>query len=210
VLPLIDNNTAPFKLEDSAREVAVAGFRSGCGKSLLSHAVALGFCEAGHSTCLVNVPSKGVRSNSFTEFMRFELGKTDSVDYAILSEEDDRSSYDRVVYDNFPQDGTQLLNCVYITPDFAEDFGLGITSEEAQRFRHEVQSKLSAQWPDIQIEFVPIWRSAMTPQSELLAKTDWMVIRELEGQLLAGSDIELLRRYIRLADLNGWELGTRI
>ena len=210
MLPLIDNNTAPFNIEESAREVAVSGFRSGCGKSLLSHAVALGFSQAGYSTCIVNVPSKGVRSNAFTQFMRTELGKGASADYAIISEEDDRTSYDRVVYDNFPQDLTQLTHCVYITPDFAEDFGLGITSEEAQRFRNQVQSKLSAQCPDIQTEFVPIWRSVMTPQSELLAKTDWMVIRQLENQLLLGSDIELLRRYIRLADLGGWELGTRI
>jgi len=210
LLPLIDHNAAPFGLDTNIEELAVSGFRFGCGKSLLAHAAALTFAQAGYRTCLVHVPNRGVRSSAFTQYMRFELGKSAETTYTVLTEEDDRSTYDRVVYDGLPQIAPTLLRCVYITPDFAEDDNLGITSDEAVRFRVAVQSKIAERWPDIQTEFVPLGRAAMTPQSEMLAKTDWMVIRALETQFLQGTKIAELRNYIRLAELSGWEPGTRI
>lgn len=210
LLPLIDNNVAPFGIDTDSSEVVVTGFRAGCGKSLLAHATALSFVRAGYSTCVVQAPNKGVRSNAFTQFMRFELGKTEELAYAVLTEDDDRSAYDRVVYDGLPQTAPALLKCIYITPDFAEDVALDITCAEALRFRLAVQSKIAEQWPEIQIEFVPLGRSAANPQSELLAKTDWMVTRALEEQFLQGTKIAELRNYIRLAQLSGWEPGTRI
>ena len=210
MLPLIDNNVAPFGIDTNVEEIAVTGFRGGCGKSVLTHATALSFVRSGYRTCVVQTPNKGVRSNAFTQFMRFELGKSESTSYAVLTEDDDRSAYDRVVYDGLPQNAPTLLRCIYITPDFAEDISLEITSDEAVRFRLAVQSKIANHWPDIQIEFVPLGRTAMNPQSELLAKTDWMVTRALEEQLLQGTKIAELRNYIRLAELIGWEAGTRI
>ena len=210
MLPLIDNNAAPFGVDTGSLEIAITGFRAGCGKSLLTHATALSFIRAGYSTCVVQAPNKGVRSNAFTQFMRFELGKTEDTAYAVLTEDEDRSAYDRVVYDGLPQTAPSLLKCIYITPDFAEDPALQITSAGAVKFRLAVQSKISEQWPDIQIEFVPLGRSAVNSQSELLAKTDWMVTRALEEQFLQGTKIAELRNYIRLAQLGGWEPGTRI
>lgn len=210
MLPLIDNSTAPFGVDLNILEIAITGFRSGCGKSLLAHATALSFASEGYSTCVVRTPKKGVRSNAFTQYMRVELGKTEETAYTVLTEDDDRSAYDRVVYDGLPQTAPALLKCIYITPDFAEDVALDITCAEALRFRFAVQSKIAEQWPEIQIEFVPLGRSAANPQSELLAKTDWMVTRALEEQFLQGTKIAELRNYIRLAQLSGWEPGTRI
>lgn len=210
LLPLIDNNVAPFGMDTTVAAIAVSGFRAGCGKSVLAHATALSFVRAGYSTCLVKAPNKGVQSSAFTQFMRIELGKSETTSYTVLTEDDDRSTYDRVVYDGLPQIAPTLLRCVYITPDFAEDDNLGITSDEAVRFRGAVQSKIAERWPDIQTEFVPLGRAAMNPQSEMLAKTDWMVIRSLETQFLQGTKIAELRNYIRLAELSGWEPGTRI
>ena len=210
MLPLIDNNTAPFGVDTAILEIAITGFRAGCGKSLLTHATALSFVRAGYSTCVVQAPNKGIHSNAFTQFMRFELGKAEATTYALLTEDEDRSAYDRVVYDGLPQTAPALLKCIYITPDFAEDTALDITSAEALRFRLAVQSKIAEQWPEIQIEFVPLGRSAVNFQSELLAKTDWMVTRALEKQFLQGTKIAELRNYIRLAQLGGWEPGTRI
>jgi len=210
LLPLIDNNVAPFGMDTNVEELAIAGFRGGCGKSVLTHAAALSFVRAGYSTCVVQAPNKGVRSNAFTQYMRFELGKSETTSYTILTEDDDRSAYERVVYDGLPQIAPALLRCIYITPDFPEDISLGITSDEAVRFRMSVQAKIADSWPDIQIEFVPLGRAAMNPQSEMLAKTDWMVTRALEAQFLQGTKIAELRNYIRLAELSGWEPGTRI
>jgi len=210
LLPLIDNNVAPFGMDTNVAAIAVSGFRAGCGKSVLAHATALSFVRAGYSTCLVQAPNKGVQSSAFTQFMRIELGKSETTSYTVLTEDDDRSAYERVVYDGLPQIAPELLRCVYITPDFAEDVALEITCDEAIRFRLAAQSKIAQRWPDIQIEFVPLGRAAINPQSEMLAKTDWMVIRALETQFLQGTKIAELRNYIRLAELSGWEPGTRI
>ena len=204
MLPLIDNNAAVFHLEDSIHEVAVTGFRPGCGKSILAHAIALGFAQSGHKTCIVHVPTKGVHSNAFTQYMRTALGKSGEGAYSILPETAERSAFTRVVYDNLPDNVPHLLHCVYIAPDFAEDLELGVTCVEATRFKSAVQGKIAERWPDIQIEFVPFSRAAVNPQREVLAKTDWMVVRALEDQFLQGTEVAELRQFLRLAELNAW------
>ena len=189
-------------------EIAVTGFRRGCGTTTLAHALAAGFVAAGHKTCIVHIPTKGVKSSAFTQHMRGALGKIGEGAYIMFTEADDRTAFDRVVYDGLPQEAPELTSCVYIAPEFAEDFELGVTCEAASKFRQNVQTKLSERWPDIQTEFVPIGRSALNPQAELLAKTDWMAIRALEEQFLQGSALADLRDYIRNTNLTGWEPNT--
>jgi hypothetical protein len=55
------------------------------------------------------------------------------------------------------------------------------------------------------MEFISIGRAAVSPESELLARTDWMALRALEALYLQDTDIATLRTYIRNTNLNGWE-----
>ena len=210
MIPLINDNIASFMTGGTNTEIAVTGFRNGCGVSTMAHALAAGFVAAGHKTCIVEMPTRGVNSSAFTQYMRGALGKVGDGAYTILNDADDRTTYDRVVYDGLPQNAPELTRCVYIAPEFAEDFELGVTCETAVKFRQNVQAKLAERWPDIQTEFVPLGRAAMNPQMEILAKTDWMVTCALEKQFLQGTALAELRDYIRTSKLNGWEPGTRI
>ena len=205
MIPLINDNIASFMTGGTNTEIAVTGFRNGCGVSTLAHALAAGFVAAGHKTCIVEMPTRGVNSSAFTQYMRGALGKTGEGAYTMLTEADDRTTYDRVIYDELPQGAPELTSCIYIAPEFSEDFELGVTCEAAVKFREKVQTKLSERWPDIRTEFVPIGRSAVNPQSALLAETDWMAIRALEAQFLQGTPLAELRHLLRTTRLNGWE-----
>ena len=114
------------------------------------------------------------------------------------------------IFNELSKPSAELTSCIYIAPEFAEDFELGVTCDTAVKFRQRVQTKIAERWPDIQIEFVPLGRAAMNPQAELLAKTDWMALRALETQFLQGTPIAELRAYMRVSNLQGWEPGTRI
>lgn len=205
MIPLINNNFNPLYSGAAAGVFAVTGFRRGCGKSTLAHALALSFVEAGKTTCLVQVPTNGPNSNAFTQHMRTVLGKTGPGDYPILTEADDLTAYECVIYDGLPVGTPTLDRCFYITPEFAEDFDLGVTCEMATKFRCGVQDKIFTRFASTSMEFISIGRAVVSPESELLARTDWMALRALEALYLQDTDIATLRTYIRNTDLNGWE-----
>ena len=210
MIGLINKNIQMYHFSDQHRVILAAGFRRGCGQSVLAHSIAAFLTQQGHSVALVSPERNGVNSNAFTEYMRDALGKTTALQYSLKAEGDDVSSFDRVIYESILPESQDVGACIYITPEFAEDVDLGISCSEAIQFRYKVQAALALRWPDIQTEFTPIHSASLAPQQELLSQTDWMVVRELEQRFLSGSPIETLRHYLRNAKLDGWRPGTRI
>jgi len=210
MINLINKNIQAYHFSDQHRVILATGFRAGCGQSVLAHSIATFLSKQGHSVALVSPESNGVNSKGFTQYMRAALGKTNDLPYSLKSIGDDVTSFDRVIYESLLSEPQEVGMCVYITPEFQEDAELGISCPEATQFRAKVQAALASRWPDIQTEFTPIHSATLAPQQELLAQTDWMVIRELERRFLSGSSIEMLRRYLRDAKLDGWRPGTRI
>ena len=210
MINLINKNIQAYHFSDQYRVILATGFRAGCGQSVLAHSIATFLSNQGHSVALVSPESNGVNSKGFTQYMRAALGKTNDLPYSLKSIGDDVTSFDRVIYESLLSAPQEVGMCVYITPEFQEDAELGISCPEATQFRAKVQAALASRWPDIQTEFTPIHSVTLAPQQELLAQTDWMVIRELEQRFLLGSPVEMLRRYLRDAKLDGWRPGTRI
>lgn len=210
MINLINKNIQAYHFADQHRVILATGFRVGCGQSVLAHSIATFLTKQGHSVALVSPERNGVNSNDFTKYMRAALGKTVALPYSLKTITDDVASFDRVIYESILPESQDVGMCVYITPEFAEDFELGISCPEADQFRAKVQAALASKWSDIHTEFTPIHSATLAPQQGLLNQTDWMVVRELEQRFLSGSPVETLRRYLRNAKLDGWRPGTRI
>ena len=131
MINLINKNIKMYHFSDQHRVILATGFRAGCGQSVLAHSIATFLTQKGHSVALVSPERNGVNSNAFTEYMRSALGKTVALPYSLKAIDDDVTSFDRVIYESLLPESQDVGVCIYIAPDFAEDFELGISCPEA-------------------------------------------------------------------------------
>lgn len=178
--------------------VAIAGYRAGCGKTDLALALAEQICEQ-HKTYVVT-NSRDFRVTEYGRFCLDEMGiPTNKFEIGQEPPEDNEVA----IYDGeIPENATKII---YIVPTPLADNNLGINDKQHIEFCRQVRIRINDVY-NVAVEFIEEHEiGLMHSRQRDLTQTDWIVIRELEKQLLTGTDVGNTRRFIREVKNKNWD-----
>lgn len=178
--------------------VAIAGYRAGCGKTDLALALAEQICEQYKVYVVTN--SRDFRVTEYGRFCLNEMG-IPAAQFGIgqePSEDIQVTIHDGVI----PESATKII---YIVPTPLADTNLGINDKQHIEFCRQVRIRINDVY-NVAVEFIEEHEiGLMHSRQRDLKQTDWIVIRELEKQLLTGTDVGNTRRFIREVKNKDWD-----
>ena len=178
--------------------VAIVGYRAGCGKTDLALTLAEQICE--QQKTYVITKSRDFRVTEYGRFCLDEMGiPTNKFGIGQEPSEDIQVTiHDGVI----PESATKII---YIVPTPLADTNLGINDKQHIDFCRQVRIRIS-DLSDAPVEFIEEHEiGLMHSRQSDLTQTDWIVIHELEKQLLAGTDVGNIRRFIREVKNKDWD-----
>lgn len=178
--------------------IAIKGYRVGCGKTQYAIDLAA-YLSSQFNVCVVT-SCQDFRVSEYGQFCDAEMGLKPR-NFEIAKEPTNNAEV--TIYDGVIPDGVDKV--LYIMPNSLSDIELGIQDKAYIEFCRQVRNKLTDQYA-VEVEFISEYEVCLlSHHKQMLTATDWVVIRELERQMLSGSSIGNIRRHIRDVRNNSWE-----